>query len=58
MKIEIAKYLEDVSAAQIADCELKKEVQTLARATIDGIISTNWDLLLEGIFPEFEVYIG
>ena len=58
LKIEMAKYLENVSAARVADCELKKEVETLAKATIDGIITTNWDLLLEEIFPGFEVFIG
>lgn len=58
LKIEIARYLENISVARVADCELKDELEILANATIDGLITTNWDLLLEEIFPEFEVYIG
>ncbi len=58
LKIEIARYLENVSLARVSDNELKKELETLATATIDGVITTNWDFLLEDIFPGFEVYIG
>jgi hypothetical protein len=58
LKIEISRYLESVSIARTINAELTSELELLATATIDGIITTNWDLLLEDIFPEFEVYIG
>lgn len=37
-----------------------KEIAALKKIVIDGIITTNWDLLLEQIFEEQEmqVYIG
>lgn len=58
LKIEISQYLGGVDVTRTSDPELTNELKLLATATIDGIITTNWDLLLENIFPEFEVYIG
>lgn len=37
---------------------MNDEMEFLKRINIDGIITTNWDGLLERIFPEHEVYIG
>jgi hypothetical protein len=58
LKIEIARYLEDVSVARVPNDELTRELDSLANATIDGVITTNWDFLLEDIFPGLEVYVG
>ena len=58
LKIEIAKYLEEVGEPTVQDPRLVAELELLPQATIDGIITTNWDLMLESIFPELTVYVG
>lgn len=58
LKIEIARYLENVSVKRVPSFDLTRELEILANATIDGVITTNWDLLLESIFPEFHPYVG
>lgn len=58
LKIEISKYLEDVTINETINAELRNELDLLTAATVDGVITTNWDLLLENIFPSFEVYVG
>lgn len=58
LKIEISRYLENVSVTETISADLRHELNLLAAATVDGVITTNWDLFLENIFPEFEVYIG
>ncbi len=57
-KIEIAKLIEKMSENYPELPDLQKELATLQNATIDGIITTNWDLLLEGLFPDFKIFIG
>ncbi|NMM78901.1 hypothetical protein B2J88_39200 [Rhodococcus sp. SRB_17] len=37
---------------------LENEIDFLKKINIDGIITTNWDNLLEKIFPEHEVFVG
>lgn len=58
LKIEVAKHILLHGAAAPADGNLKEEVELLRRATIDGIITTNWDTFLENIFPDLTVYVG
>lgn len=57
-KIEIAKLIDKMSENYPELPDLQKELATLQNATIDGIITTNWDLLLEGLFPDFKIFIG
>ncbi|PIS36070.1 MAG: hypothetical protein COT35_13095 [Nitrospirae bacterium CG08_land_8_20_14_0_20_52_24] len=58
LKIEIAKLIEKKSECIPEIPGLQKELETLQNATIDGIITTNWDLLLEGLFPDYKKFIG
>lgn len=58
LKIEIAKYIEQKSESITEMPDLQKELETLRNATIDGIITTNWDLLLEGLFPDYKKFVG
>ena len=58
LKIEVAKYIRSRGTAIPGDSSLKEEIELLRRATIDGIITTNWDQLLEAVFPDFTVYVG
>lgn len=59
LKIEVARYLLDRSNnLPTEDDPLADEVKLLRQSTIDGVITTNWDLFLEEIFPELEVFVG
>lgn len=39
---------------------LEEELKVLIseKTIIDGVITTNWDLLLENLFPMYKVYVG
>ncbi|MBN1469362.1 MAG: SIR2 family protein [Fusobacteriaceae bacterium] len=56
LKYEISNYIK----LKTIDCdyELKDELELLKNIAIDGIITTNWDLLLENLFPDFKVFVG
>lgn len=57
LKIEVCQRLSR-SAALTNDHELKKEMGLLSKVSVDGIITTNYDPLLEILFPGFTVYVG
>lgn len=40
------------------NAELVQEIQILSSLNVDGIITTNWDKLIESIYPEYKVFIG
>ena len=40
------------------NADVDSEYRLLKKINIEGIITTNWDLLLEKTFPEFNVFIG
>lgn len=66
LKHEIAKYLESLSSQELPvhhenePPDHEKELAKLREATIDGVITTNYDLLLEQIFKDqdYTVYVG
>ena len=56
MKYEISKILKEYS---ILDSDhVINELNDLRDVYIDGVITTNWDGLLEELFDEYEVYNG
>jgi hypothetical protein len=55
LKVSVATYLKEISQKEI-DANLKGEIELLKKAKINGIITTNYDLLCENIFPDFKVY--
>jgi len=56
IKFEICNYLSDKEKNLITAYE--KEIKLFKKINIDGIITTNWDTLLESFFPEFNKFIG
>lgn len=58
LKIEVAKSLGDLVAKLPVDGPLNGELEALREATIEGVITTNYDSLLEHLFPEFKVFAG
>lgn len=58
LKIEIANYLMASAGTLPTDGPLAEEIASLRLATVEGIITTNYDVMLEAIFPDFEVFAG
>lgn len=56
LKYEIAKYINGKKTSRKK--EYQEELELLKKVNVDGIITTNWDSLLEEIFPDFNKYIG
>lgn len=58
LKYEICKRINENSAVQDNDL-IYTELRLLKKVNVDGVITTNWDKLLENlIFPEFKTYVG
>lgn len=58
LKIEIAKFLASEIEGFDAPAALKDEWELLQQATVDGVITTNYDDLLSVAFPEYRIYVG
>jgi len=57
LKFEVAKKV-NFKTELIKNELIDKELKLLKKINIDGAITTNWDELLERIFPEFIKFIG
>jgi hypothetical protein len=57
LKIEISRYIKSGKFIPPTE-ELKNEIALLKKANIDGVITTNWDMFLESLFPKFTPFIG
>ncbi|WP_259065015.1 SIR2 family protein [Mucilaginibacter sp. X4EP1] len=55
-KFEICKYVKENQRHK--KNLFDDEIDLLKKINIDGIITTNWDTLLEGFFPDFAKFIG
>jgi SIR2-like domain len=58
LKAEASIYLMESMARLPAKGPLAKELAALRRVVIDGVITTNFDPLLEHLFPDFRVFVG
>lgn len=58
LKSDIANYLRDFDIENKLTSEHEDEITNLKKESIGGIITTNWDLLMEYLFPEYTVYTG
>ena len=57
-KYEVAKSLRDIVSKLPTVGPLNDELEALRSATIEGIITTNFDEILEYVFPDFVPYVG
>lgn len=55
LKVSVSTYLKKISEKPI-DPEFQTDIELLKAAKINGIITTNYDLLCEQIYPDFKVY--
>jgi len=58
LKAEASLYLADSISRLPMKGKLADELALLRQAVVDGIISTNFDPLLERLFPEYRVFVG
>ncbi|WP_220396224.1 SIR2 family protein [Arenimonas terrae] len=58
LRIEISRYLLTLDQAKAKKSKYYQEFEMLAGLNVDGVITTNWDQLLEQIFTGYKVFIG
>ncbi|MCQ3033672.1 SIR2 family protein [Pseudomonas syringae] len=58
LRIEICNYLSTLDQTTAKNSSYASEVEILSKLNVDGVITTNWDLFLEQIFPDYKVYVG
>ncbi|UYB51919.1 SIR2 family protein [Xanthomonas sp. AM6] len=58
LRIEICEYLKSLDQAIALSTSYADEVRLLSNLNVDGVITTNWDLFLEQVFPDYKVYVG
>jgi SIR2-like domain len=58
LKAEVAEMVASGSIFRTDDPLKTRELELLERAKIDGIITTNYDPLLEQVFPDFKAFVG
>jgi hypothetical protein len=57
-KVEVARLLQDAPVSLPREGPLAVELELLRHAVIDGVITTNYDSLLESIFDDYVVFVG
>lgn len=59
LRIEISNYLLGLDPSVAAKGgQYSSEIDLLSNLNVDGIITTNWDVFLEHLFPDYKTYVG
>ena len=58
LKVEISRDLEKAREALPTSGLLGQELQLLSEAVVDGIITTNYDTILDQLFPSYRPFVG
>lgn len=58
LRIEICNYLSTLDQGKAKSSGYAHEVDILSTLNVDGVITTNWDMFIEQIFPDYKTYIG
>lgn len=58
LKYEMALYLGSFTLKDVQASGFSDEIAAFAEVSVDGIITTNWDSLIEECFPDYTVYVG
>lgn len=58
LRIEICNHLNSLSLLDISKSEYKEEISLLSQLNVDGVITTNWDPLLESLFTDYRTFVG
>ncbi|VWD49834.1 hypothetical protein BLA17378_08638 [Burkholderia aenigmatica] len=57
LKFEVANYIRETGNPTTNE-NLLSELEIFKNIVVDGVVTTNWDGLLEALFPDYRVYIG
>lgn len=57
LRYDVCEYLKNIPLG-VKSLQDELEILISEKTVIDGVITTNWDLLLEDIFPTYKVYVG
>ncbi len=58
LRIEISNYLAGLDPVSAIKAGHRDEIELLSSLNVDGIITTNWDLFIEYLFPDYRAYVG
>lgn len=58
LKLQASNYIRGLSYLDRIPKECQGEIDLLHEARVDGIITTNYDPLMELLFPDYTVYVG
>lgn len=58
LKIYVTEILKIIAAKKSVPKAMKSEVEAFKNAKVDAIITTNYDMFLEDIFPEYRTFVG
>lgn len=58
LRYEISAYLSTLNQATAKSSAFANEVELLSDLSVDGIITTNWDVFIEQLFPEYRPFVG
>ncbi len=58
LKLDIADYIAQYSLEDARSSDFGAEIASFSDIAIDEVITTNWDSLLEELFPDYKVFIG
>lgn len=57
LRYDVCEYLKNIPLG-VKSLQDELEILISEKSVIDGVITTNWDLLLENLFPTYKVYVG
>lgn len=59
LRYEICKYIHSLTASEISFIDgLAHEVEALKGLNVEGVITTNWDNLVETLYPDYKIFVG
>lgn len=58
LKIYVTEILQKIASKKSVPKDMRAEVDALKDAKVDAIITTNYDMFLEELFPDYRTFVG